>query len=334
MQNPILVEMRRGALIESFHRGAIAIADERGQAVFTLGEVDHPVFPRSAVKALQALPLIESGAADAFSLTAAHLALACASHNGEEAQITAVRDMLAHADLTEEFLECGPQQPRQREDQIALWKRGEKPARIHNSCSGKHAGFLCVAKQYGFDLKGYVQSSHPVQEHVRQALEEMTGISHEMSHMGRDGCSIPTYAVPLAALAGAFARFGTGVNLPKERAKAAKTLRKACAAVPFMVAGTDRFCTSIMRIFGERVFVKVGAEGVFCAAFPELGLGVALKIEDGASRAAETAMAAIIANYIEMDEDEYTAMTPFLAPPLRNFNGEPTGSLVSAIAFA
>jgi L-asparaginase II len=301
--------------------------DADGAAVLTLGDVAAPVFPRSAVKPLQALPLIESGAADRYGFGDEELALACASHGGEPAHVAVASRMLARAGRDGAALECGAHWPSHQASSQELARSGSAPSALHNNCSGKHAGFVCVACAGGIDPHGYVAAGHPVQREVRAAIEALTGIGVSEDQCGIDGCSIPTWGVPLSALAHAFARFGTGRGLPSARAKAAARLRAACAAQPWFVAGTGRFCSEIMRLFGARVLVKTGAEGVFCAALPEQGLGIALKCEDGAGRAAEVMMAALIARHLSMTGDEHAALDPYLRPVLRNWNGIAVGGL-------
>jgi len=326
MSNPILVEVTRGALVESRHRGAVAVADAEGAMVFDLGDVKKPVFPRSAVKALQAVPLIESGAADRYGFGDEELALACASHSGEPAHVAGVERMLAKAGLDQAALSCGTHWPVSQAAAFALARTGT-PSALHNNCSGKHAGFLCVACAGGADHAGYWQPEHPVQREVRAVLEDFTGAALMPDCRAVDGCSVPTWAIPLENLAQAFAKFGTGHGLAGERAKAAARLRAACAQKPWYIAGTGRFCTEIMQLFGARVFVKTGAEGVYCGALPVQGFGIAIKCDDGTGRAAQAIMAALIARFLPLGEDERAALTPFLRPVLRNWNGIEVGAV-------
>ncbi|WP_029032036.1 asparaginase [Salinarimonas rosea] len=327
MNNPVLVEVTRGALVESRHRGAVAVVDTEGTAVLTIGDVDEPVFPRSAVKAIQALPLVASGAADAMGLTDAELALACASHSGEPAHVETAAAMLAKAGRDVGTLECGCHWPLDQKVARALAEAGGQPSALHNNCSGKHAGFVCLACASKVDPAGYVGPDHPVMEEVRAALEEVTGATHTADRRGTDGCAIPTYAVPLTALAYGFAKLGTGMHLSDAYAAAAARIRKAVAANPFMVAGTGRFDTRVMECLGPRVFLKTGAEGVYCAAFPELGLGAALKCDDGATRAAEAMMAAIIRRFLDLDDKERTLADSVAAAAIKNWNGTLVGEI-------
>jgi L-asparaginase II len=326
MNNPILVEVLRGVLVESRHRGAIAVVDADGAAVLAIGDVTTPIFPRSAVKALQALPLVETGAADALGFGDEELALACASHSGEAGHVAGVMHMLAKAGLDAAALRCGAHWPMAQPALVALARAGE-PSALHNNCSGKHAGFLCVACAKGIDHADYWRPQHPVQREVRAALEDMTGTTLSDDRCAIDGCSVPTWAIPLQNLAHAFAKFGTGISLAPERARAAARLRAACAQKPWYVAGTGRFCTEIMQLFGARVFVKTGAEGVYCGALPEQGLGIAIKCDDGAGRAAQAVMAAIIARFLPLGDAERAALMRFERPTLRNWNGFEIGTV-------
>jgi L-asparaginase II len=328
MTNPVLVEATRGGIVESRHRGAVAVLDADGGVALAIGDIDQPVFPRSAVKGIQAIPLIESGAADRYGLTPAELSLACASHNGEERHVAASASMLAKAGRDLSALECGAQMPLRGGAQIPLYKAGLKPTALHNNCSGKHAGFVCVACATGDDPKGYVTPGHPTMRMVTGVLEDMTGARLGDAVCGTDGCSIPTYAIPLRALAFAFARFGSGRGLGPERAKAAARIRAAVAAEPYYVAGADRFDTKAMEALGARAFTKTGAEGVFCAALPELGLGVALKCDDGATRAAEAMMGAVIERFLTLSEAEAAVIGPLTRQPLRNWNGIHVGDVL------
>ncbi len=326
MNNPVLVEVTRGSLVESRHRGAIAVCDAEGRSVFAVGDVTAPLFPRSAVKALQALPLIEQGAADRFGLSDEELALACASHSGEAAHVAGVERMLEKAGLKPSDLRCGAHWPIAQAAAAAVARSGA-PTPLHNNCSGKHAGFLCVARALGVDHADYWRPEHPVQRLVRNALEDFTGTSLDEACCAIDGCSVPTWAVPLRALAQGFAKFGTGRGISADRAKAAVRLRQACAKAPWFVAGTGRFCTEIMQLFGERVFVKTGAEGVYCGTLPQQGLGIALKCDDGASRAAQAIMAVLVARFLPLAASERAALERFVEPVLRNWNGFEVGQV-------
>jgi L-asparaginase II len=324
MTNPVLVEVTRGATVESRHRGAIVVADVRGKPLLALGDVEAPVYPRSAVKAIQALPLVESGAADAFGFRSRELALAQASHGGEPQHVAGVSAMLAAIGLGEPALECGAHSPSNHQAAAELLKAGKTPTQLHNNCSGKHAGFLAVCRHRGIPHRGYVTAAHPVQREIRDALHGVTGARHDAEACATDGCSIPTYAVPLSALAHGFARFGTGVGLSRERAAAARRIYEAAISEPFHVAGSGRICTDTMALLRGAALVKTGAEGVFCAALAGLGLGLALKCDDGAVRAAEAMMAAALAWLLPEHADD---LKRWSNPPVLTRRGARAGEI-------
>ncbi len=341
--NPILVQALRGGVPESLHRGALAIVDAEGAVHTALGDIQRPIFPRSAVKVLQALPLVESGAAERFSLTDEELALACASHGGEERHAATAAAMLAKAGLDATALECGAHWPYHDGALKALARSGAEPSALHNNCSGKHAGFVCLgcmlagATHSADDrrdfVRGYLQPTHPVMREVTAALQASTGWNLADTPVGTDGCSIPTYAIPLLHLAHAFARVATGVGLRPGQAAAAARLRAAVAKAPYMVAGSGRFDSRVMEALGERVFCKVGAEGVYCAALPTLGLGVALKMDDGnTARACEVAMAAVIETLLPLVEADATLLRSLSDVALVNWNGIEVGRLQASEA--
>jgi L-asparaginase II len=331
---PILVEVTRGSVVESRHRGSALIVDRAGGVHGHWGDVTRPVYARSAIKSLQAIPLVESGAADAFGLGDEELALACASHNGEPGHVERVAAWLAKIGLSEADLECGTHLPFHEGSAHALVCRHEHPSALHNNCSGKHTGFLTTAVHLGEKTKGYIGYGHPVQQRILGVLEQMTGCGLGDAPWAADGCSIPTIAIPLEGLAFAMARIADPDDLPSSRRDAVLRIRKAWAAQPFLVAGTGRFDTEIMQACHGRVMTKVGAEGVFCAALPEYGLGVALKIEDGADRAANVAMAAILQRIGALDDADPEIAGRWLAPEIRTRRGVTVGTVRGAAGFA
>ncbi|EFL90032.1 asparaginase [Ahrensia sp. R2A130] len=337
MANPILVEITRGDRVESVHRGAVSVVDGDGNTVWQTGDTQSPVFPRSAVKAIQALPLVESGTADALGFTDEMLALACSSHSGEPGHIETATAMLAKAGLDEAALECGGHWSSQQPVLIEQARTyADTPTAICNNCSGKHAGFVCTAAHTGVDPTGYISPDHAIMTNVRRAMEEMTNAEHSITaDCGTDGCSIPTHAIPLDAMALGFARMATGKGLSNDRANAAKRLMNACMANPWHVAGTDRFCTSFMTTGAGRLFAKTGAEGVFCGAIPELGYGIALKCDDGGTRGAEAMMAAVTAKLLGDTDPLYETLHNLGHTTMRNWNGIVAGEIrPSAGAFA
>lgn len=333
--SPILVEVTRGDMVESVHRGSVAVVDTMAKVALRWGNINTAVYPRSAVKALQAVPLVESGAADAFGLSDAELAIACASHSGEARHVDTVRNWLTRIGLSEQDLACGAHWPRHHQATLhAMVRAGTAPRDIHNNCSGKHAGMLSVAHHLNEPLAGYTQPTHPVQQRILGILESMCGLDLSQAARGTDGCSVPTWAVPLSNLAYAFARIAAPDDLPSARAEAVRRLRKAVAAEPFMVAGTDRYCTRLMTVAGEKIFVKTGAEGVFCAALPEYGLGIALKCDDGAARGAQYMLTAVLKRVGALDDDMAAQLDALVKVPIENCNGALVGMIRPAPTLA
>ena len=286
-----MVELWRGGMLESSHTGHAVICDAKGQIVQAWGDPAAVIFPRSSCKMLQALPLVESGAADAAGLSAAHLALCCASHQGAAVHTDMVTRWLSDLGLAESDLRCGPQEPDDRQARDGLIRAFEAPCQIHNNCSGKHSGFLTVNKHLKRGSE-YTEVDHPVQKAVRDAFEEMTG--ETSPGFGIDGCSAPNFATSLHGLARAMARFAAATDSGDARNRAAHRLTQAMVSHPELIDGSTGADTDLMRAMGGRVATKNGADGVYVAIIPHLQLGVALKIMDGAARAKEAAIASLL----------------------------------------
>ena len=323
--NPILVTLTRGAITESVHRGAFALVDDSGKTRLAVGDVLRPIYPRSAVKPLQALPLVESGAADHWHLGDAELAVACGSHSGETRHLKVIREWLAKVGLNEEHLECGPHLPISDIATSRLREDAASPRRIHNNCSGKHAGLLSTAVYRAEVTRGYLHREHPVQRRVSQVLSQVSGAELVKAPVGVDGCGIPVIGLPLNALALGMARFGTGSSLGAARSRSARRLYQAMVREPFMLAGTGRWSTTAIEIGEGQFVVKTGAEGVCCAIVPKLGLGIALKIDDGAARAAEAVMSELLARFAGLKEHTIEKLLTLGQPILYNAAGEAIG---------
>lgn len=286
MSNPVLVEVTRGDLTECIHRGSVAVADAEGTIRFSRGDVLSLMCPRSALKPIQALTLIESGAADAYGLGPEEIALACASHTGEPMHVTTVSGWLEKIGCSGDDLACGPEAPRNRQAFADMKNSGAAPTRLHNGCSGKHAGFLTVAQHLGVGTVSYIHTDHPVQKLVAETVKRLCEVEKLPTVV--DDCTSPNFGLPLAAFARGLGKLAGGVS------PAATRIVSAMIEHPDLVGGTDHPCTELIRLCGGKAIVKNGAEGVYAAILPQSGLGVAVKIDDGAMRAAETAMAAIL----------------------------------------
>ncbi len=314
-----MAEVFRGDFLESVHTGHAVIARADGDLVETWGDPAHVILPRSSAKMIQALPLLESGAGAA--LTDRQLALACAAHAGEARHVEAVAQWLEDLGLYEHALCCGPQPSRDIELAREMIRTGRSPTRFFNNCSGKHAGFLTLARHLSAG-PDYVNPDHPVQRAVRTAFNEMTG--ETSPGFGSDGCSAPNFATTVAGLARAMARFASAGSGNGLRDSAAARLRDAMIAHPEWMSGKGQICAAIITAAQGRAAVKTGAEGVYVAILPEQKLGVALKISDGASRASQLAIAAILVRLGVLDRDD-PAVGRLLKRPVLNWDGLVTG---------
>jgi L-asparaginase II len=306
-----LVEVWRGDILESTHSGHVVICDSAGETVDSWGDPSITMLPRSSCKMIQALPLIETGAADAVGLGPEHLALACASHNGAAIHTDRVAQWLAHIGSGEHELCCGPQEPSDKPARDALIRAGRDADQRHNNCSGKHAGFLTVTRHLRAD-PDYNDANHPLQRAVLEAFEDVTG-EPSPGHV-TDGCSAPNFACSLKGLAQAMASFAS----PRAgaRGRAQERLVDAMMAHPDLVAGQGRACTDLMRAAIEPLAVKTGAEGVFAAILPERKIGIALKIDDGATRAANSTIAALLVGLGVLDARNPTVIRHLRSPIL------------------
>jgi len=318
-----MVEILRGDFLESVHSGHAVVCGADGEIVEAWGDPHAVVLPRSSSKMLQALPLVESGVADARGLTGEHLALACASHNGAPIHVEKVNAWLKDIGCGDDDFRCGPQESRDDALRLEMIRAQQEPCRVHNNCSGKHAGFLTLSQHLGGGAE-YCQIDHPVQQACLSAFEEVTG--ETSPGFGIDGCSAPNHAVTLHGMARAMAFFAAAEEGGDTRQDAAARLRNAMMAYPELVAGEGRACTELMRACGGRVALKTGAEAFFIAIIPEKKLGVALKIADGTTRGAEAAIAAVLVKLGVLDP-AHPAAQKFMTPKIRNWDGLVTGAI-------
>jgi L-asparaginase II len=323
------VEVWRGSILESVHEVCVAVCDANGSVRAGAGDTQRTVFARSAVKPLQALPLVEDGAAARFEVSEREIALTCASHSGEPIHVEAAAKLLQRIGATEAALACGAHRPWSAAAAKALRARGEAPSALHNNCSGKHAGMLALARHHGWPLHGYQRADHPVQQRVLAEIARWTRVPPDDIVTAVDGCGILTFALPLASWASAFARFAAAARRTDNGSAA---VLRAMVRHPEYVAGTDRLCTALMRVAGGRIAVKLGAEGVYCAAVPGAELGIALKVVDGARRAVEPATVAVLHGLGLLSADEVAELARFAEPDVLNQRGERVGTIRAHIA--
>ena len=325
--NPILAETIRGNWVENRHRGAFAVVDANGTIIASAGDIERPIFPRSAIKSMQALPIFAREANGKFHHTAEELALACASHHGEDVHVQTANGLLTRIGLSAADLECGAHAPTNAAAREALRGAGAEPSPLHNNCSGKHSGMLSVALAMGVPTQGYVGREHAVQRAVRAAVEAVIGEPLSEDRCGTDGCSIPTFAAPLRAFAFGFARMATGQGIAPELGRAAQRLFDAATSHPLLVAGTGHADTLIMEAFGGRVMQKVGAEGVQCGAIRDKGWGYALKCDDGNIQASQAMLANLLLQFADPDERQREMLERYASQPIKSVRGADVGVL-------
>lgn len=323
-----LVVVKRGNQIESRHFGSIAVVDHQGKRLYSVGDVERMTLTRSVLKPVQAIPVIQSGAADRFLFTDKEISICCASHNGEQQHTKVVESMLFRIGLAEENLQCGVHSPYSQSSYAELLKHGGEPTAIHNNCSGKHTGMLALALQLESDINTYHHLEHPVQRKIGEALVELSGLKAEELATAIDGCGVPTFGMPLSTLAFVYAQLANPENLKSNSLRTTvKRIVSSMIQYPEMVSGTDEFCTEAMRILKGKVVAKGGAEGVYCMGLPEKGIGIAIKVDDGAFRAAYPAAVEVLKQLGVASPAEEEALKAFHCPKLANRRGEIVGSI-------
>ncbi|MFF2155710.1 asparaginase [Paenibacillus chitinolyticus] len=323
----VIARVIRGPITESIHRGHIAVVDHTGRLLHSLGDPQAVTFARSTAKLIQALPVIESGAASDFGFTDAEIALICASHNGEDQHVRAARSILAKAGAAADDLQCGTHYPFHKPTSRQMRQEGEAPTPLHNNCSGKHSGMLSLAAKLGVSTEHYMSPEHPVQRQMLQAVAEMAGLAPEEIPLGVDGCGVPVFGLAINRLALAYARLGKPDGLSAERADACRRIIAAIRQEPSYLAGSDRFDTRLAEATGGRIIGKMGAEGLFAVTVPDEGLGLVLKIEDGAQRALYCAMFEALVQLGLLHPGEMEALAEFREPKVTNWQGTVVGSI-------
>jgi L-asparaginase II len=327
LDSPSLVEVRRGRHLESLHRGAVAVADRTGRLLYAAGPADLGTFLRSSAKPFQALPLIESGGADALGLTDQEVAVTCGSHSGEPIHVETVRAILAKARLDEQALRCGAHPPIDPASADALVREGRRATAIHNNCSGKHAGMLAACRHREWPVESYFRPDHPLQREIAAILGQCCGTPGGAIAVGTDGCGVPTFRLTLREIARAFAALADPADLPAPRAAAARRITGAMRGYPRLVAGTGRMNTEILSALGDRLFCKTGAEAVFGIGLMGRGLGVAVKVEDGNARGLGAVVVEALSQLGVITAAEAESLTAIHHPVIRNHHGWEVGEM-------
>ncbi len=324
--NPVLARIWRDDHVESQHRGAWVLVDSAGRAFDGAGDASHPVYARSSIKSLQALPLLETGAAERFGYGEDELALALASHNGEPCHTERVARILERLGLGPSHLQCGPQPPGDGEARDALVRAGAAPSALHNNCSGKHAGFLALCLHLSSDPARYLDPESPPQRLVRAAVEAMAGTGPGELTSAVDGCSAPTFRLPLSRLATAIARVANPEGLAPARRAACERMAGAVAAWPELIAGTKkRLCTDLARVSGGRLLPKVGGEAVYVVGVRGADRGLAIKIDDGSSRGLYAVVVELCRRLRFLSASEAEALDGWRERSLKNWAGRVVG---------
>jgi L-asparaginase II len=318
------VEVLRGDVVESTHRVHVAVVHAERGLIASAGNPAHYSFVRSAIKMFQALPFVEGGGVERFQLSDEELALCAASHGGEPFHVAAARSILAKARVTEAALACGPHLPMHEPAAAAMIAAGDAPGRIHNNCSGKHAGMLSHCVQQQWVTNGYHRAAHPMQQRIVSTLARWMRIDADEMSQAIDGCGLPTFAIALDAVAEGCAKFSAAVA---DGDPAPAAIFNAMVTHPEFVAGTDRLDTDLMRLADRRLFAKVGAEGFYCAGIPSMRIGVALKVEDGAKRAAEPALLAVLQHLSAIDTAQFATLSKYASPEILNTRHEVVGGI-------
>jgi len=324
-----VIEVKRGNRMESSHAGHAAVVDSNGKVLYYVGDPERITFARSAVKPIQAIPVIESGAADKFQLEDRDLSLFCSSHSSEEQHTSTVEKLLQKASLTNQELRCGSHIPFSDAVYRSLIVAGKEPTTIHSNCSGKHTGMLLTATFLEESLTDYYKVEHPVQQRILQVMSEIADYPKEQIELGTDGCGVPVFALPLQKLAHAFARLASPKCFEPKRAHAIERITNAMTTHPEMVAGTDRFCTDFMKVGNGRFFGKLGAESVYCIGDKETGIGIAVKIEDGdTKRALYPFVMELLVQLHLLTDNELERLSSYHRPKIRNTRNEIIGQVV------
>ncbi|HHV71280.1 MAG TPA: asparaginase [Clostridia bacterium] len=323
----ILVEVSRSGVVESRHYGSIAVVNRKGKLIASAGDPELVTFIRSAAKPIQAVPLVESGAADRFGFTPKELAVMTGSHSGEDIHTEAVRSILKKIGLDENSLLCGIHQPFSKEVQSSLALKGEKPGPVHNNCSGKHGAMLSLAVHLGYSIRNYTALEHPVQQIMLEEISYFTGVDKNRIRLGLDGCGVPVFGVSLLGMASAFSKLAWMDGLPEAKKEAVGRIVRAMQDYPEMVAGSDRLCTELFRNTGRKLVLKYGSEAVYCLGHLPSGVGIAIKVEDGSDRALGPVVIETLWKLGFLTYEELVKLRHFHRPQIRNHRGDPVGEV-------
>ncbi len=327
--NPILVEVRRGDVVESFHRGVICVVDQNGEMIYHVGDVNQIAYPRSAMKYFQHIPLLMSGNFEKLNLSLKDLAIMCGSHNGESIHQSLVLEILEGLELRESDLKCGAQAPTLKKDLHLLIKSDKDPSQLHNNCSGKHACFLAYCKAKSWDTASYLSPEHPMQQEIKKYVSMFYETPENELHVGVDGCSAPIFGMSIYKQAVAYKNLIANHFGNPELDKACKMVVEAVTQFPELVAGSQRYCTDLMKVTKGRIIGKTGADGIYCLAIPEKKWGIAIKIDDGKMGPQYQVAQELLHNLKLITNEEYAQLNPYNECDIKNFAGNIVGKSVA-----
>ncbi|TLS38622.1 asparaginase [Pseudalkalibacillus caeni] len=325
-----VVNVYRNGRLESSHMGHIAVVNAKGELLYEVGDVNRRTYARSSVKPIQAIPLVETGAADFFNYSEADLSIACASHSGEEQHTSRVADILQRSGINEDRLQCGPHIPHSQDTYKQLIANGGELTSVHSNCSGKHTGMLVTAKYMDEPLEDYHEAGHPVQQRIKEVLSDLTEYPEADIGVGIDGCGVPVFELPLERLALGFARLADPSGLSEGRRDAIERVTSAMMKYPEMVGGTGRFCTDFMKVADGRLFGKAGAESVYCIGDRETGIGIAIKVEDGSGRAMYPVALEVLKQLGLLSGSQLVELEDHYKPKIKNTRQEKVGEIVAS----
>ncbi len=321
----IVAKVYRGDLVDLTHIGHVAVTDFTGKLLYYCGDPGRVTFARSSAKPMQAIPVIEIGAFDAYGISDRELALMCASHSGESFHVEAVRSILQKAGLDEGYLQCGTHYPFADYAAAELRRMGQKPTEVHCNCSGKHAGMLITANYLKEDLDSYYKPEHPVQQRIMKTIGEICDYDASKIITATDGCGVPVHAMPLQVFAQGFARLSKPEVLGNRREEVVRRVTEAMTAYPEMVGGTDRFCTDLMKVCGDRLFAKAGAAAYYAVGLKDQGIGISFKIEDAAKNIVFAVVLEVLKKLDIISAAELKALEKHYVLQEKNHKGEIVG---------
>jgi L-asparaginase II len=322
-----LVELLRNGTVESVHRGSIAVVNSKGDLLYEMGEVERITFFHSSAKPFQAIAALEAGIVEKFNLEFKEIAIMSSSHIGDKEHIETLNSLMKKIGVEEKQLLCGTHEPYSKEAAKELILAGLSPSELYCNCSGKHLGMLAASKTRSYSLETYNKPEHEIQKEIRNVISDFSGVNPDNIIIATDGCGVPVFGIPLKNMARAFANLGNIEFMGGKYSKSQNYIIRAVTMYPEMIAGKDRMDTELMRRFGDRLFIKTGAEAVSCAALLGRSIGISIKIDDGYPRAVAPAMLELLRQLKVISNKEVEELREYWISPVKSYLGEKVGEL-------